>query len=345
MLFKTFGSKPSGESLNKIVASVNYRDGSFQNQVATRMLAEGGSYLKMLWQFFNKPKNTAPSLLVPSVKTTIQSVANDKPVIIWFGHSSYFIRLNGQNILVDPVFSGYASPFSFTTRSFKGTDIYSTDDFPDIDLLILTHDHYDHLDYNTLLKLKSKVKSISTSLGVGSHLRYWGFDESLITEFDWWDSKQVTDKIQLTAAPARHFSGRTLTRGKTFWSSFILRSGEYNIYIGSDSGYGKHFKEIGEKYGPFDIVMLEAGQYNTNWPDIHMMPEDTVQAAVDLKAKVLMPVHWGKFSLAFHPWDEPIKRVMAKAAELHIKVTTPLIGEPVILDSSYPDKKWWQDIK
>jgi L-ascorbate metabolism protein UlaG (beta-lactamase superfamily) len=345
MLFKTFGSNPSGENLQKIVASANYRNGIFQNLAATRTLIEGGSFLKITWRFLNKPKNTAPPAILPSIKTELKSVAIDKPFIIWFGHSSYFIRVNGKNVLVDPVFSGYAAPFSFTTKSFKGTDVYSIDDFPDIDLLILTHDHYDHLDYNSLLKLKSKIKAVSTSLGVGSHLLYWGFDKSIITEFDWWDSKQVADNIQLTAAPARHFSGRSFTRSKTLWSSYILRSGQYNFYIGSDSGYGNHFKEIGEKYGPFDIVMLEAGQYNSDWPDIHMMPEDTVQAAVDLKAKVLMPVHWGKFSLAFHPWDEPVKRIIAKAKELNVKVTTPLIGEPVILDQSYPDKQWWLDVK
>ena len=340
-LFKTFGSNPSGKDLDRIVASANYKNNIFQNLSETMALLEGTSYIKLTWSFFNKPKNTAPGSPLPSIKTELKSVAIEKPLIVWLGHSSYFIHINGRNILVDPVLSGYASPFSFTGKSFKGSDIYTTDDLPDIDLLVLTHDHYDHLDYNTILKLKAKTKIICTSLGVGSHLRYWGIDSAIITEFDWWDSKQVFDNIHLAAAPARHFSGRSFTRNKTLWSSFILRSGEYTIYIGGDSGYDSHFKSIGEKFGPFDIAILETGQYGTAWPYIHMMPEEAVQASIDLRAKVLLPVHWGKFALAMHPWDEPVKRVIAKAKELNVKVTTPLIGEPVVLNESYPDKQWW----
>lgn len=308
------------------------------------MLIEGASYLKMTWRFLNKPGYTAPPSVLPSVKTDMKSVAKGKPTIIWFGHSSYFISINGKNVLVDPVFSGYASPFSFTGKSYKGSDIYTVDDLPVIDLLILTHDHYDHLDYNTILKLKPKTRFICTSLGVGSHLRYWGVDPSLIMEFDWWDTQLVFGDTQLIAAPARHFSGRSLTRNKTLWSSFILRTGEYNMYIGGDSGYDTHFKEIGEKFGPFDIAMLEAGQYGAEWPYIHMLPEEAVQASVDLQAKVLLPVHWAKFALSMHPWDEPVKRVITKATELNVKVTTPMIGEPVILNHAYPSTQWWLDM-
>jgi L-ascorbate metabolism protein UlaG (beta-lactamase superfamily) len=186
------------------------------------------------------------------------------------------------------------------------------------------------------------VKSICCSLGVGSHLVYWGIDENIISEFDWGDSKKLANEIELIAAPARHFSGRSLVRNKTLWSSFILKTNENKIYIGSDSGYDTHFKSIGEKYGPFDIAILETGQYNTDWPFIHMMPEEAVQATLDLRAKILLPVHWGKFALAFHPWDEPILRVIAKAKEIGVAVTTPLIGEPVIIGNSYPDKQWWK---
>lgn len=340
-LLKTFGSNPSGEYRERIVASVNYREDVFHNLSPTQPLIKGTSYAKLTWRFLNKPKNTAPPVLLPSLKSKLQSVAMHGAVIVWFGHSSYFIHINGKNILVDPVFSGYASPFSFTGKSFKGADVYTTADIPEIDLLILTHDHYDHMDYTTVLKLKMKTKAIATSLGVGSHLRYWGFDPAVITEFDWWESKQFDENIHLSAAPARHFSGRSFTRNKTLWSSFILRSGDCNIYIGGDSGYDSHFKTIGEQSGPFDIAILETGQYGPEWPYIHMMPEEAVQASIDLRAKWMLPVHWGKFALAMHPWDEPIKRVVAKANELNVKVTTPMIGEPVVLDELYPQKQWW----
>ncbi len=344
-VFKTFGHNPSGPELEKIRSSPNFRDGVFQNLAITPQLVKGANFFKIMWRFFTKPRDTAPPKALPSIKTGISLIKGDKPVIVWFGHSSYFISIGGKNILVDPVFCGYASPFSFTGKNFKGSNVYGVDDFPSIDLLILTHDHYDHLDYKTVVKLRSKTKSVCTSAGVGSHLRYWGIDPAIIAEFDWWDSKQITDDMQVIAVPARHFSGRSFTRNKTLWSSFILKSRGYNIYIGADSGYGSHFKVIGEKHGPFDIAMLESGQYNEWWPYIHMMPEETVQAAIDLKAKVLMPVHWGKFALGLHPWDEPVKRVVAKANELNVKVTTPMIGEPVVLDISYPQKQWWLDVK
>jgi len=288
-----------------------------------------------------------PPKPLPSVKTNLQSLTGDKPIIVWFGHSSYFIHIKSMNILVDPVFSGHASPFSFTGKSFKGSDVYRADDFPDIDLLILTHDHYDHLDYNTVKQLNPKTGTVCTSTGVGSHLRYWGIDPAKITELDWWESKRVTagsHEIELIAAPARHFSGRSFTRNKTLWASFILKAGDYRLYIGSDSGYDSHFKTIGDKHGPFDIAMLECGQYNEWWPYIHMMPEETVQAAIDLKADVLMPVHWGKFAFGLHPWDEPIKRVVSKAKELNVTVTTPMIGEPVIVGTSLPQKAWWLQV-
>jgi L-ascorbate metabolism protein UlaG (beta-lactamase superfamily) len=344
--WKTFGKNPTGVSLEKIAHSLNYHNRGFKNLTETVMMVEKTSFIKLSWQFINKPKNTVPPKPLPTIKSDLKLIINDKPVIVWFGHSSYLIRINEKNILVDPVFSGHAAPFSFAARSFPGTDIYTTEDFPDIDLLILTHDHYDHLDFPTILKLKSKIKNIYTSLGVSSHLKYWGIDPAIITEFDWWDSKLFeedtsTSPIEFIAAPARHFSGRLFIRNKTLWSSFILKTPEYRIYIGGDSGYDVCFKTIGEKYGPFDIALLEAGQYNIAWPQIHMMPEETVQAAIDLKAKILLPVHWGKFSISLHPWDEPVKRVMAKAQELNVKLTTPMIGEPIILNNSYPNKEWW----
>jgi len=340
-LFKTFGENPSGTRLSDIEKSHNYKDRFFHNLSLTRLMADNSSLVKNLWKFMNKPKATIPPKPLPSVQTDLKTIQSRNPVIVWFGHSSYFIRINGKNILVDPVFSGNASPFTFGAKSFAGTDVYNVEDFPEIDILILTHDHYDHLDSKTILKLKPKVKHIVTSLGVGSHLIYWGFNENSFTEFDWWDHKMIDGDIDIIAVPARHFSGRSLVRNKTLWSSFILISGGYRIFIGGDSGYDSHFRLIGEKYGPFDIALLESGQYNEQWPDIHMMPENTVQASRDLKASVLMPVHWGKFALGLHPWDEPVKRVLQKAKDLQVKVVTPLIGEPVILGETYPDKQWW----
>jgi len=342
-ILKTLGKIPSGEELEKIKYSPNYEKGVFQNLSPTEMMMPGTSYLEVMWDFINKPADCFPQKRLPSIKTDLLDLQNINPVIVWFGHSSYFIRINEKNILVDPVLNGHASPFSFTTKSFPGTDVYTTDDFPPIDILLLTHDHYDHLAYETVVALKDKAALVCTSLGVASHLLYWGFDKNKVIEFDWWDSRKLPGDITLTAAPARHFSGRTFKRNKTLWSSFILQTPHHSLYLGGDSGYDTHFSAIGKKFGPFDIALLECGQYNTAWPLIHMMPEQTAQASVDLQARVLMPVHWGKFSLSLHPWDEPVKRVVAKAKELGVQITTPLIGQPVVLDESYPAMHWWEE--
>lgn len=341
MSLKIVGKLPDEAHLKKLTASPNFKNGAFQNLSRTEVMVEHGSFLRTLKDYLTKPKNTKPQGEIPSVKTNLHTLNENYPVLIWFGHSSYFIKINNKNILIDPVFSGNASPFSFMVNSFIGTDIYNVEDLPCIDILILTHDHYDHLDYKTIIKLKDRVKSIYCSLGVSSHLDYWGLDKGSITEMDWCDSVTIGD-ITLTAAPARHFSGRLFKRGLSLWSSFILKTEQYNLYLGGDSGYDSHFKEIGNTYGPFDLAILESGQYNTAWASIHMMPEETVEASIDLRAKILLPVHWGKFDLALHPWKEPIQRVLKKAKELDVEVTTPLIGEPVLIGQHYPKHYWWE---
>ena len=337
---KQFGKDPLGARLKQLQKSPNYRDGAFQNPMPTEMMLKDTSYPKLIWDSFNKPASVRPPQPLPSVKTDLKNLSQEQPVIVWFGHSSYLIKSKGFTLLIDPVLNGKASPVSFFGKPFEGSDIYSLQDFPSIDMVLLTHDHYDHLHYDSIKQLAPSVKHFCTSLGVGSHLEHWGVSPDRITEFDWWETKSIAG-LELTATPARHFSGRTFKRGTTLWSSFVLNLHGYKFFLGGDSGYGNHFKEIGLKHGPFDIAILECGQYGKSWPYIHMTPEETVLAAKDLNAKVLMPVHWAKFELAFHPWDEPVKRVVKAAGTTAQPITTPLIGEPVTLNSSYPDKTWW----
>lgn len=305
-------------------------------------MREGASLPGMIWEFMNKSRDTAPPAALPSVRTDLRSGA--EPVVVWFGHSSYFIKLAGLTVLVDPVFCGHASPFSFMTKAFPGTDVYGVDDLPEIDMVVITHDHYDHLDYKTMQRLATKGRHFYTSLGVGSHLEYWGIAASAITELDWWDEVAVGDGGVLTATPARHFSGRGFRRGRTLWSSFVLRVGGYTLFLGGDSGYGLHFKMIGDRFGPMDLAILECGQYGKDWPDIHMLPEKCVTAAGELRAKVLLPVHWGKFSLSLHPWDEPVRRVVAAARGKGLVLATPMIGEPVVLGGPLPQAAWWEGV-
>jgi L-ascorbate metabolism protein UlaG (beta-lactamase superfamily) len=341
MSLSVYGKLPAGERLRKIKNSSNYKNGSFQNLSKTNALAEDASFCKMMKDFFNKPKNVAPQKSLPSVKTDLKTLQAENPLVVWFGHSSYLVKINDKTILVDPVFSGNAAPVSFMVKAFKGSDAYAVEDLPRIDILLLTHDHYDHLDHKTIVKLKGKIKTVVCSLGVGSHLESWGINPKIIHELDWWETYSE-DNIELTAAPGRHFSGRGIKRGQTLWSSFIFKTKKYNLFLGGDSGYDTHFKTIGEKYGPFDLAILESGQYNAYWPNIHMMPEETVEASVDLKAKTLLPVHWGKFTLAMHAWTEPIERVLKKAKELHVEVLTPMIGEPITVGGKNETRRWWQ---
>lgn len=342
---KMFGKNPGTEASERINVSANYKNGVFQNISPTGVLRKGASYPRMIKEFLNKPKETNPLLPVPSVKTNLNNLNDEDPVVVWFGHSSYLIKHRRTTVLVDPVFSGHASPFSFSIKAFPGSDVYKAGDMPAIDMLIITHDHFDHLDYKTVMALLPKVKHIYTSLGVASHLKYWGVAQDKITEFDWWESEIIKDNIRLTAAPARHFSGRKFGRGKTLWSSFILELNNYKIYIGGDSGYDDHFKIIGERFGPFDLAVLECGQYGKDWPLIHMMPEETAAAARELRARLLLPVHWAKFSLSLHAWDEPIERVIKAAQDIAQPVATPMIGEPVMLNKNTERVKWWHLVK
>ncbi|MBL7931554.1 MAG: MBL fold metallo-hydrolase [Bacteroidia bacterium] len=339
MSLRIYGKLPSGERLRRIQASNNYKNGSFQNLSATNAMAEDANFFKVMKEFLNKPPDVAPATEIPYVKTDLKNLGNE-PLLVWFGHSSYLLKIDEMVILVDPVFSGNAAPLSFMVKAFKGSNEYKADDFPDIDLLILTHDHYDHLDYKTISKLKPKVKQTCCTLGVGSHLEYWGIDKNIIEELDWWENYSHKN-VHITSVPGRHFSGRGVKRGQSLWGGFVLKSGTLNLFLGGDSGYDSHFKEIGTKFGPFDLAILEAGQYNKSWPHIHMLPEETVEAARDLNAKKLLPVHWAKFSLAMHPWNEPIKRVVAKADSLNVELLTPLIGEAVKINDTKNINAWW----
>ncbi len=336
---------PTGLRKSRIQSSPNYREGAFQNVNPTVMMAEGASYPKLLRKFFfERLPEQEPSRVLPSVKKDLRSLPKEEPTITWFGHSSYLLTLNGKLILVDPVFSERASPFSFVgSKAFPVTHPYRMEDLPDPDLVILTHDHYDHWDNGGMRKFGPRVPLFFTSLGVGEHLEYWGIDPSRIREFDWWESATVLPGLELTATPSRHFSGRVFKRNQTLWSSFIVKTGEMKVFVGGDSGYDDMFKKIGAYAGGFDFAILECGQYDAMWPNIHMMPEQTVQAGVDVNAKLMMAVHWGKFKLANHVWTDPIERASAKAAELNMPLVTPSLGETIRLDRPTPGKAWWKE--
>lgn len=344
-MINALGKIPASDRLKKIQNSPNYRNGQFQNIHPTLMNKEGKGIWNVMFEYLTTPKpaDKAPIHKIKGDKINLNSINDSEPTLIWFGHSSYLIKYKGQNILVDPVFCGYASPVSLAVKSFDGADLYSVEDMPQIDLLLLTHDHYDHIDFETVSELKNKTKQVICPLGCGEHLEYWGYSPDSFIELDWWDEKSLITDIKLVATPARHFSGRGLARNKSLWASYVLELGDYRLFIGGDSGYDDQFKKIGEKFKSFDLAMLECGQYGENWPYIHMFPEQTVQAAKDLNAKNLFPVHWGKFVLSVHSWTEPIERALVKAKELDQKIVTPKIGEVLRLPNQLPNSMWWRD--
>ena len=339
-----FGALPEGEALQRIAASPHQVNGEFRNLVPRPILSDDSSFIEALLRSLleKKPDNVEPPCPVPSVRPDLCST--DKgDVIIWLGHSSFFLRLGGCTVLIDPVFSDHAAPVSFSTRAFPGATPCSAQDMPDIDFLLISHDHWDHLDHPTVTALKDRIRHVVCGLGTGAHLRRWGFAEPVIHELDWGESFSVDGRMRVSAVTAAHYSGRSLTRNRTLWTGFVLESPGRRILFSGDSGYGPHFADIGKAFGAPDVALLDCGQYNERWKYIHMTPEEAVQAAQDLGAAALMPAHVGKFALSRHSWDEPFRRVWRAAEEKGLPLLTPRIGESVLLDRPLPVfPRWWE---
>ena len=342
-----FGALPDGARLERIRQSPHYIDGAFQNLVSVPQPANtGGAVSGLVNYLLAKKERPTPPVSVPSVKTDLSGLDRQEDVVIWLGHASYFIQLGGKRILIDPVFSANAAPVPFANRAFAGTSLYTADDMPDIDYLLLSHDHWDHLDYPTVTALQAKVKKVVCGLGVGAHLARWGFAEDSIHEGDWNSKLELEDDFIIHVLPARHYSGRSLTRNQTLWVAFALTTPKRRVFFSGDSGYGPHFREIGQAFGSFDLALLDTGQYNEGWRYTHMMPEDAVQAAEDLQARALLPAHIGKFSIAYHAWDDPMKRIAAASHGKSYRLLTPMIGEPVVFnDKPQTFSRWWENMQ
>jgi L-ascorbate metabolism protein UlaG (beta-lactamase superfamily) len=338
-LYRQFGRNPDKVAFTPWDTLANYKKGSFQNQTAH--LDSGVQHSSFLF-LHKRPKTIRPQRELPWVKTDLKTLAALAPTIVWFGHSSLLIKTGQGNILIDPIFSNHAGPVPGVMVAFKGTTHYHAEDMPPIDLLIISHDHYDHLDYRTLKKLKDKIKMAVVPLGVGADLRYWGFDPKKIIELNWQQSATTPGGIKVTATPAQHKSNRTYgERDKTLWASYVIQTGRYRLYYGGDGGYGPHFKQIGQQYGPFDLALLECGQYSPNWPWTHLLLGQPAQAAVDLRTRLLQPVHWAKFVEADHPWNLPIEKLVPAAEKLGMPLNVPRIGEPYTLGEPPKRMVWW----
>ena len=339
-----FGAEPSGKRLERMQQSKLYKDGQFQNLHHTPAITEGYSMTKVSMDFlFGKSDSKLkPKDSIPHLQTDLKKIPKSENVFIWLGHSSYYIQLDGVNFFFFFFFSKYGSPLFIFNIAFEGSDTYQPKDFPVIDYLIITHDHYDHLDYKTVKELRPKVDKVILPLGVGAHFEKWNYKPEQLIEEEWNTEVELKNGLKIIYTPARHFSGRKFKRNTTLWTSYVLTSPTQKIFLGGDSGYDTHFKEIGDKYGPFDFAILENGQYNDAWKYIHALPEDLPKIITDLKVKHIVPVHSGKFALARHAWDEPLNKIIANGKKENFDILTPMIGEPLLLkDSVFNFKEWW----
>tara|TARA_R110002050_G_scaffold141251_2_gene266327 strand:- start:32810 stop:33955 length:1146 start_codon:yes stop_codon:yes gene_type:complete len=341
-----FGGKSSSEKVALYKKTGHFEDGIFVNQIETNLDMGLKDMAKTVSELIQGVPNRKPDFDIPVQHIdSMELVQNtSKTELIWFGHSAFLLQMDGKNILIDPMFGDVPAPHPLLGSMRYGKSLpIPVEKLPQIDAIIISHDHYDHLDYGSIQKLKDKTKMFYVPLGVGAHFESWGVPKDNIVELDWWNDVMM-DSIQFTFAPSRHFSGRGLTdRNTTLWGSWVIKGTKDKIYFSGDGGYGPHFKEIGEKLGPFDFAMIECGQYNDKWSAIHMIPEESAQAGKDVQAKRIMPIHWGAFSLAMHAWTEPVERFLKKSEELNLQVATPEIGEPIFIGTDAPvyHKKWW----
>jgi len=337
--YSSFGKSPSGERLSKIKQSPQWHDGKFENPQPI-----WSDMKSAMMQSFRASPDATPQQAIPvitNVKAALAQPLHRDLRVTWLGHSTSLIEVDGTRILIDPVWSERTSPVSWLGPKRWYKPLIQLADLPHIDAVLISHDHYDHLDRATIEAMKDWNTQFLVPLGVGAHLEYWGVPASKITEMDWWDSTQVND-IDVVATPARHASGRLIPQSnKTLWSGFALIGPAHRVYYSGDTGYFPGFKDIGSWLGPFDVTLIETGQYNPFWPDWHLGPEQAVRAHQEVRGEVMIPVHWGLFELAPHSWTEPAERVLAAAKSAGVIVNMPKPGESIEPIQHTTVEKWW----
>ncbi|UCS92379.1 MBL fold metallo-hydrolase [Echinicola marina] len=342
-----FGASVRKTDLENFKNSPQWNGKKFQNLSTTTMNVSLKTLPKLLKENFTNTADRMPhqSLTVMGLDEKAFMADEESPKFVWYGHSVLLMRLKGKNILIDPMFGDNASPIApFKTKRFSENTLSIIDTLPDIDAVFITHDHYDHIDYKSLLKLIPKVNNWFVALGVSRHLEKWGLDAAKIQEFDWWNEGEF-EEVSFAFTPSRHFSGRgAFDRAKSLWGGWVFKTSDHSIYWSGDGGYDHHFTKVGDKYGPFDIMFVECGQYNEHWHQIHLYPEEAVKAVMDANANIAVPVHWGGFSLAPHHWKDPISRFEIEALEQKQAHFTPSLGQVFGFDDMNSPNPWWKNI-
>ncbi len=341
------GAAPNKSETKEKAKASNYKDGKFINQEPTKT----SFGLKDTWGFMKK-RFSNKAIIEPEHKfETIKmskEMFKDRPDtlqrITWLGHSTALIEIDGKTMITDPMFSSSPSPIpGVVGKRFAKEMPIEIKNLPEIDVVLISHDHYDHLDRRSIKELDNKTKKYIMPLGVDAHLIRWGINPDKMEILDW-DEKTTYANIDFYCTPGQHFSGRGLNSCNTLWSSWVIQTPSAKLFFSGDSGYGPHFKAIGEQHGPFDLALIECGQYDPSFAQIHMMPEESVQAALDIKTKLMLPIHWGAFALSLHDWNDPIIRARKKANLLNLELTTPRIGESLYLNTTnVPKDIWWLD--
>lgn len=340
-------SQLSSSTVKDLAASDHYRDGRFHNTVPR----ENPGFLQILGIIkdlaFQQRVDTEPSESLPIQVVTraqLDGLSNEELYLIKLGHSSMLLKVYGEYWLIDPVFSKRASPFSFSGPARFHPVPITVAELPPIERVLISHNHYDHLDRAAIQELAPKTQQFLVPLGNAGDLQKWGVDQTKIISFDWWQELK-TDNALLAFTPTQHFSSRSLSdRNMTLWGSWVIKTEEQSLYFSSDSGYFDGFKKIGEKYGPFDLTMIETGAYNTRWPDVHMMPEESVQAHLDLQGVTMLPIHNSTFNLSTHAWYDPLERVSLAAKKQQVHLTTPIVGEVFTAKQAAISNLWWKTL-
>ena len=335
----------TGARLEAMKVSPNWRDGKFVNS----LVCIEPNVFKSLWKWMHRVNNTVPNTSLPVMErvTSDFDISSESGLrITWLGHSTLLVEMEGRRLLVDPVLSERPSPFSWMgPKRFHKTPLI-IDELPTIDAVVISHDHYDHLDHHTVQKLGKRAPLYIAPLGVGAHLEYWGVPPERIIERDWWEEVTLGD-LTLTATPARHFSGRSLVmadKNETLWCGWVIAGHKHRIYYSGDTGMFPDFVDIGERLGPFDAVLIETGAYDQLWADLHIGPEQAIQARLALGSGLLIPVHWGTFDLAMHAWTEPVERLLVAAGKAGVLVAVPKPGESIEPDNPLQITRWWPSI-
>ena len=348
MHLKSFGAQASGLRLERMQASPRYVDGAFTNSKPVAQGLKKGTAAPTISEFLCGGQRRTPRAPLPSRSPLAgwQRAAETGLRATWLGHSTVLLEIDGARVLTDPVWGERASPVTFAgPKRFQPAPI-AISDLPALDAVIVSHDHYDHLDYPTILELAKRDVPFFTSLGVGAHLQAWGVPAERITELDWWEQADVPGTgLSINAAPSQHFSGRGLgSRNGTLWSSMVVRGPKHSVFFSGDTGLTPEYAEISRRFGGFDLVMLEVGAFHESWGDIHLGPANALEALRLLGGGLLLPVHWGTFNLAIHAWDEPAETLLRLAPERGARLLMPMLGEPVEPARASQVQPWWRAV-